>query len=107
MHRSTTLYNRHVVSPSNFDGLVDCESESKTAVFSGCIGSIDVAHVAMDRCSYRLRQLHLGYKLTHTARTYNLTVDHKRRILSTTDGHPACFNDKSFILFDEFVNSLK
>ena len=48
----------------------------------------------------------MGFKLSHTARTYNLTVNHWRRILSTTTGHPASFNDKTLITFDEFVNSL-
>ena len=74
---------------------------------SGCIGSTDATHIVMERLSYRLRHLHLGYKLVHTARTYNLTVDHRRRILSTTDGNPARFNDKSLVLFDNFVKSIK
>ena len=61
----------------------------------------------MERCVYCLRQLHLGYKLPHTARTYNLTCNHRRQILSTTSGHPARFNDKTLVLFDNFVQALK
>lgn len=61
----------------------------------------------MEVCAYRLRRLHRGYKLKHTVRTYNLTVNHQRRILSTTKGHPATFNDKTLITYDEFVKTLK
>ena len=46
-------------------------------------------------------------KFAHMARTYNMTVNHRRRILSTTHGHPARFNDKSLVLFDHFLNSIK
>ena len=49
----------------------------------------------------------MGFKLTHTDWTYNLTVNHPRRIISTTKGHPALFNDKTLITFNEFVNWLK
>ena len=62
--------------------------------------------VIMEVCSYRLCQLHLGYKLAHTARTYNMTVNHRRRILNTTKGHPARFNDKTLVLFDLLVNQI-
>jgi len=60
----------------------------------------------MVNCSYRLQQLHLGYKLSHTARTYNMTVKHRRKILHTTTEHPARFNDKTLVLYDDFVNRL-
>jgi hypothetical protein len=44
--------------------------------------------------------------MSHTARTYNITVNHRRRTLSTTTGHPARWNDKTLILFDDFVVGL-
>ena len=37
------------------------------------------------------------------SRTYNLTCNHRRRILSSTRGHPGRWNDKTLVLFDEFV----
>ena len=55
---------------------------------------------------YRYRQAHIGFKMSHTARTYNLTVNHRRFILCSTKGHPARWNDKTLILFDEFVNAI-
>jgi hypothetical protein len=44
--------------------------------------------------------------MSHTARTYNITVNHRRRILSTTNGHPARWNDKTLALFDPFMQLL-
>ena len=103
---SSTLYNKYVVNPTSSMDIKDCEAEYSMAVFPGCIGSADASHVMMEVCSYRLRQLHLGYKLAHTARTYNITVNHRRRILNSTRGHPARFNDKTLILFDHLINQL-
>ena len=104
---STTLYEEHVIEPMTKTELRDCNNEFKLAGLPGCIGSTDATHVVVERCVYKLRQLHLGYKVNHTARTYNLTVNHRRRILSSTSGHPARFNDKTLIMYDKFVNKLK
>ena len=104
---STTLFEQFVMKPGNKNELDDCNNEFRLAGLPGCIGSTDATHVVTERCIYTLRQLHLGYKKEHTARTYNLTVNHRRRILSTTKGHPARFNDKTLIRYDRFVNLLK
>jgi hypothetical protein len=45
--------------------------------------------------------------MTHTARTYNITVNHRRQILATTTGHQARWNDKTLALFDWFMTDLK
>ena len=103
---SSTLYNRYVKCPQNATEMKDCGDEYSKAGFPRCIGSTDATHIVMENCSYRLRQLHLGFKLSHTARTYNMTVNHRRKILSTTTGHPAQFNDKTLVLYDDFVNRL-
>ena len=104
---STVLFERFVVEPTTIEELEDCNKEFSLAGLPGCIGSTDASHVVTERCIYALRQLHLGYKKEHTARTFNLTCNHRRRILSTTRGHPARFTDKTLIRFDRFVNSLK
>ena len=41
------------------------------------------------------------------ARTYNVTVDHSRRIIGSTTGHPGTWNDKTLILFDELIYKVK
>ena len=61
----------------------------------------------LECCSFRIRKLNLGYKLAHTARTYNMTVNHRKRILSTTKGYLVRFNDKTLVLYDDFVQSFQ
>ena len=78
---STTLYKKYVRNPIITEDVKGCEAEFLSAGFPGCIGSTDATHIVMEICSYRLRQLHLGYKLPHTARIYNMTVNHRRGIL--------------------------
>ena len=101
------LFNKYVNCPVNLNELNDCAREYSLAGFPGCIGSCDASHITIENCEYILRQLHLGYKLSHTARTYNITVNHRRKILHTTSGHPARFNDKTLVLFDTLILKLK
>jgi hypothetical protein len=42
-----------------------------------------------ERISYKNRNQNKRFKMSHAAITYNVTVNHFRRILSTTSGHPA------------------
>jgi hypothetical protein len=78
--------------------------EFKEAGFDGCMGSADATHVVMEKCSARLKNQHLGGKLSQTARAYEITVNHRRRILSTTFGMPGRWNDKTVVRFDGFIN---
>ena len=73
----------------------------------GAIGSMDACHVVVEKCSHRLKQNHLGGKSKLTCRSYNLTCNHRRRILHTTSGHPARWNDKKIVLYDKFARDLK
>ena len=78
----------------------------KEAGCDGSGGSMDATHVTMEKCSYRLKNNHLGPKMTLTARTYNTTVNHRRRILNTTTGHPSRWNDKTLVLFDTYARAI-
>ena len=80
--------------------------EMETAGFHGCVGSTDTMHVGMEQFSYRLAQIHWGGKLPMPSRTYNMTVNHRRQILSSTFGHPARWNDKMLQLYDSFVTGI-
>ena len=104
---STSLYEKYVSAPATSSAVQDCEREFLLAGFPGCIGSTDASNVVTERCPTRLRQLHLGYKLAHTARTYNISVNHRKSILSSTSGHPARFNDKTLAIYDAFMMKLK
>ena len=85
---ATKLYRKYVSAPSTLDELRDCESENRSAGFVGCIGSTNATHIPLEKVSYGLMQAHLGYKMSTTTRTYNLTVNHRHKILHTTAGHP-------------------
>ena len=78
--------------------------EMKQAGYPGAGGSTDVVIL---NCRYGHRQAHLGPKISKTSRSYNATVSHRRRILSRTSGHLSRWNDKTLILYDDFVVGLK
>jgi DDE superfamily endonuclease len=81
--------------------------EMNQAGLTGAIGSTDATHILLDKCSNLLKNLHSGGKMKQTARSYNITVNHRRRILSTTTGHPSRWNDKTLVRFDAFVMGIK
>ena len=101
------LYPEYVISPSNPEDAKRHMFEMGLAGFNGAIGSIDATHVTIESCRYGLRQIHLGHKLSKTARTYNTIVNHRHRILSFTGEYPSRWNDKTLVLFDSFVEKIR
>ncbi|KAG7342192.1 DDE superfamily endonuclease [Nitzschia inconspicua] len=101
------LFEKHVIEPRTASDLENHSHEYLVAGFPGAIGSMDATHISCERVSWKERQSHLSHKLPYTARSFNLTVNHRRRILSTTTGHPARWNDKTLITFDDFAMDLK
>ena len=101
---STILFDKHVRIPSKEEAF---SREFHEAGLPGCVGSMDASHVLLERVPQSLRQMHLGFKDSHTARTYNIVVNHRRRILSSTRGHPARWNDKTLVLFDKFATAIR
>ena len=103
---STVLYQRYVLTPSCAEEAHQHMAEYSDAGFPGAVGSTDVTHIILERVPNKHRQSHLGFKSTHTARAYNITVNHRRRILASTTGYPARWNDKTLALFDPFMEGL-
>jgi hypothetical protein len=103
---STVLYKLYIRPPQTSSDASVHAAEYKIAGFPGAIGPTDATHIMLERVSYRFRQTHMGFKMTHTARTYNITVNHRRQIIATTSGHPARWNDKTLALFDNFMQEL-
>jgi DDE superfamily endonuclease len=101
------LFAEQVKYPVNAADAIAISADYEEAGFHGCVGSTDATHVMCDRIPVAISNLHRGYKLPGPARTYNLTCDHRRRILYTTAGFPARYNDKSLIRFDRLANKLK
>ena len=100
------LFERFVVQPINMEQAEQHMEEYRQAGFHGAIGSTDATHVISERIEHSISNIHRGAKLPGTARTYNLTCNHRRRILSTTTGHPSRWNDKTLVRFDAFVHGI-
>ena len=60
---STTLYDKYVKCPMSPDELGDCEQEFDLAGLPGCVGLTNATHIIIEKCPYKLRQLHMDYKL--------------------------------------------
>jgi len=103
---STELYKRYVISPSTEDEARHHMAEYMDAGLPGAVGSTDATHILLERVPNKHRQAHLGFKSSHTARAYNITVNHRRRILACTDGSPARWNDMTLASFDPFMQGL-
>ena len=103
----TVLYKLYVKYPTNAKEVETHMREYRAAGIPGSPGSMDACHVVMEKCSHRLKQNHLGGKSKLTCRSFNLTSNHRKRILHTTPGHPARWNDKTIVLFDEFATKLR
>ena len=103
---SSVLYKKWVIDATLNRDIAVQESVFRNAGFNGCIGSSDGTHIPMLKCAQWACNNHKGFKLNVPARTYNVTVDHSRRILASTTGHPGTWNDKTLILFDEFITGV-
>jgi Plant transposon protein len=101
------LYHEYVKYPTTAEEVSTQQGDYAKAGLHGAVGSTDATHVSCDRIPVAVINQHRGYKLATPARTYNLTCDHRHRILHTTRGHPATFNDKSLIRYDRFANQIK
>ena len=101
------LYLKYVKYPTSSKEASVHSHEFDMVGMHGAIGSMDACHVIVEKCSHRLKQNHLGGKSKQTARSYNLTCNHRRQILHTTCGHPARWNDKTIVLYDELARGLK
>ena len=104
---STDLYEKHVVTPTTAEDAEAHICDFHKAGFPGCVSSTDATHVSLENCSHRLKHIHKGFKLSLPSRTYNISVNHRRRILHSTSGHPASWNDKTLQRFDTFMEGVK
>jgi hypothetical protein len=104
---ASRLYDEYVTKPCTPEDAADCSAEYTMAGFNGAVGSTDATHIVCDRIHDSLSQQHKGHKLPFTAWSYNLTCNHRHRILNTTRGFPAQWNDKMIVRYDCFVTGLK
>jgi len=104
---SAVLYTMHVVFPTTAEEAAEHMHEYMLSGLFGCFGSTDMMHIPVDMCRHNLRQMHMGFKLKNPARAYNLTANNRQRILHTTKGYPAQWNDKTIIKFDTWITTMR
>jgi hypothetical protein len=106
---STVLYDDFVITPSDSNqDTATHQHEFNQVGCHGAIGSTVAMHVTLEKVQRTLRDPQLDWKLVHTARTYNVIVNHHCQIVSCTDGHhpPARWNDKTLVMFDSFIKGI-
>ena len=104
---STVLYEKYVKAPQTKEEVEQHMHEFAQAGLPGAFASTDATNIIHELCSWRNRRAHIGFKSKAACRTYNTTVNHRRRILASTFGNPGSFNDKTLILFDTFIRDIK
>jgi hypothetical protein len=101
-----TLYPEYVVMPRTAAEFQQHQFEYDVGGLTGAGYSTDGTNVIMWRCEHNLKQANTGFKDSHPARTYNVSVNHRRQILYSTKGHPGRWNDKTLAMFDEFLSGI-
>ena len=95
-----------VLTPVNLPEALLNMKEYSEAGFPGCVGSSDCTHIVTDWCEYNLKNNHLGPKNSLTTRTFNLTCNHRYRILHTTYRGPGQWNDQTMVQLDSFISGI-
>ena len=90
---SRTKYDEWVCAPRTADEFWKNEAAYRVAGFPGCGWSTDCVHLAWDRCPHVQRNAHVG-KEGFPSLVFQVTFNHKRKILATTCGMPGAVNDK-------------
>lgn len=104
---SDVLVAKYINPPTTAEEYSHHQREYTMGGLNGAGFSTDATNVIMWRCAHNLKQMNMGFKQNHTARTYNLTCNHRREILYTTGGHPSRWNDKTLAYFDGFLKEIQ
>jgi hypothetical protein len=72
----------------------------------GCIGSTDGFHILWDMCPAQKRNLYKG-RYDYPSIAFNVTTDHKYRIIGVSGGHPGSNADKTIVQYDGLVDRVR
>ena len=89
-----TWYPQWIYPTPKGPKLEDVLKQYETLGFPGCCASTDCVHIPWNNCPQGERHLYYS-RYGFTSVTYSVSVDHSRRILSVTTGHPGTPNDKA------------
>ena len=103
---SREIFSAYVHPPRNEEEAKKICGMYTEAGFPGCIGSMDVVHVAWDRFPAALFHLHKG-RYSFPTLAFECTVANDRSFLACTDARHGAHNDKTIVRTDKFVNALR
>ena len=101
------MYVKYVCTPTTSDEIGKHMDEFKLTGLPGACGSSHATYIIHKMCSHRIARVCKGFKIKHPSQTYNLTANHHQEILATTDGHSGSFNDKTVVIYDDFICVIK
>ena len=97
------LYPFYVSMPTTAEQYQTNTHEFNVGGLTGAGFSTDGTHVIMWNCAHNLKQANTGFKQSHPTRSFNVSCNHRKKILYSTDGHPGRWNDKTLAIMDKFV----
>ena len=102
---SAKYFSIYCAPPSSEDEIKHTTGVYARMGLPGCIGSTDCVHIRWERCPAGSRSSHKG-KEGYPTISYEVTVDHSKKIIAVTQGHPGARNDKTIVKFDGFVTAI-
>jgi hypothetical protein len=99
-------FEHWVHPPRDDEELADWMREYTEAGFPGAFGSVDGVHILWEKCSSQLKNLCKG-KEAYCTLAYNVTVNHRRQIISCTNGFYGSHNDKTMARWDSLTQEVK
>ena len=102
----THLAPRYIKLPSTVEDLRDIEKAYTERGFPGAVGSTDGVQIAWEGCPFAYRKSFTG-KEGYPTLGFNVTVGHDLRILHVCSMFAGRFNDKTKVLYDEYVKRLR
>ena len=102
---SKELFGVYCSPPTSVDEIKATTSVYAKLGLPGCLGSADCVHVRWDRCPASEFNSHKG-KEGYPTLSYEVTVDHCKRIIASTEGHKGTRNDKTIVRYDGFITDI-
>lgn len=106
MYIAKFLSPKYIKVPRNLAELRSVSEVYARKGFPGACGSTDGVQIAWEGCPY-------GYRVSFTGKEgyptlgFNVTVDHNLRVLHVCSMFAGRFNDKTKVLYDDYVQKLR
>ena len=100
------LAPKYIKIPKNVAELNELSVQYESLGFPGCVGSTDGVQIAWEGCPNAYRVSFTG-KEKYPTLGFNVTVDHELRVLHVCSMFADRFNDKTKILYDDYVKKLR